>query len=328
MKTLVLGIGGGGDSVSALVAYSYRKKLGEEVHLGSVVWERYVIDPIPGPICHEDFRNAKKYNEAISIVDKNSYAIRGGLEIKPQLVNVLSVINEEGYAICIKKGVSNVISSLKELIENEGFDLVIGVDAGGDVLAKGNEKELLSPLIDNIMLASLAGLEMKGFNCQVATIGLGCDGELKSDYALQRISEVAKLGGLIDIKGIDKEAAILLEKALLISGTEASRIPYEAFKGAFGRMKIRKGLLEVDVSPLSAVMFFLDPLKLSELNLVFKKMLNSKSLEEANQIFHEIGILTEYDVEEELFRRYGINARFVDPIIVKEIRSKGLLNRD
>lgn len=65
MKAFVFGIGGGGDIVSAIVAYTYLRKLGYNVLLGAVVWERYVEDPIPGPICFDDLRNAILVNQGL-----------------------------------------------------------------------------------------------------------------------------------------------------------------------------------------------------------------------------------------------------------------------
>ncbi|MCQ4385141.1 MAG: DUF1152 domain-containing protein, partial [Sulfolobales archaeon] len=44
-RALVIGIGGGGDAVSALVIKSYYEKLSYETVLGAVMWERFVVDP-------------------------------------------------------------------------------------------------------------------------------------------------------------------------------------------------------------------------------------------------------------------------------------------
>lgn len=65
MKALIFGAGGAGDCISAILAMNYYKKLGYETILGSIIWERYVIDPVPGPINFEDLRNAVKFNDCI-----------------------------------------------------------------------------------------------------------------------------------------------------------------------------------------------------------------------------------------------------------------------
>ncbi|MGI8462517.1 MAG: DUF1152 domain-containing protein, partial [Solirubrobacterales bacterium] len=48
-RALVLGIGGGGDVVGALSAGRLCEALGTEFVLGGVAWERFAIDPKPGP---------------------------------------------------------------------------------------------------------------------------------------------------------------------------------------------------------------------------------------------------------------------------------------
>lgn len=327
MKILVFGIGGGGDALSAIVPWNYYRKLGHEVKIGAVIWERYVEDPIPGPICKEDLRNFKEINDVVYEVYQNTYAIRGGRKVVPQLVRVLSVINDYGYAICNKFGDIGMIQGLKDLIEKEKFDLIVGVDAGGDVLANGDEKNLSSPLIDSISLSALANLD----NTLLGIIGAGSDGELDYEYVLKRISEVAKLGGLIDAKGIDSDTAKIIEKALMVVNTEASKIPYEAFKGAYGEVTIRNGTKKVYVTPVSAVMFFIDPKKLAEISGIYKIVKNSRSLEEANEKFHKYGIYTEYDFEKDLYEKFGLNADKASGEDIRRIRKEGserLLHRN
>ncbi|AEE95042.1 conserved hypothetical protein [Acidianus hospitalis W1] len=321
MKAFVFGIGGGGDILSALLPYVYYKRLGYEVKLGAVVWERYVEDPLPGPICKEDLVNFEEINDYVYKVRSNSYAIRGDLKVVPQLMRVLKVVNDYGFAICNKGGDIGMSEALNDLIDKEKFDLVIGVDAGGDVLANGGEKGLGSPLIDSISLASLVSLKVKSI---LGIIGAGSDGELDYEYILRRISEVAKIGGLLDSKGIDNDVANLMGEALKIVNTEASRIPFEAFHGLYGEVKIRNGTRKVYVNPVSSVMFFLDPKKLAQISGIYKIVAGSRSLDEANEKFHRYGIYTEYDFEKDLFEKFGFNSRNATYDELQRIREEGI----
>ncbi|WP_236753037.1 DUF1152 domain-containing protein [Acidianus sp. HS-5] len=321
MKALVFGIGGGGDILSALLPYTYYRKLGYEVKLGAVVWERYVEDPLPGPICKEDLTNFDEVNDYVYRVYPNSYAVRGGIKIVPQLMRVLKVVSDYGFAICNKGGDVGMTEALNDLIAKEKFDLVIGVDAGGDVLANGDEKGLGSPLIDSISLASLVSLNSMSI---LGIIGAGSDGELDHNYVLKRISEVAKIGGLLDSKGIDEDTAKIMEEALKIVNTEASRIPFEAFHGLYGEVKIRNGTRNVYVTPTSSIMFFLDPKKLSQISGIYKIVIGSKSLDEANERFHKFGIYTEYDFEKDLFEKFGFNSRNAKYDDLQRIREEGI----
>ncbi|WP_338603610.1 DUF1152 domain-containing protein [Sulfolobus tengchongensis] len=324
MKAFIFGIGGGGDVVSALIAYNYMKKLGYEVLLGAVVWERYVEDPLPGPICYNDLRNAVPINDSIYEVKIDTYAVRANKRIIPQLVRVISSLNFiKAYGICINYGVKGLYSSLKDFINKEQIDVVIGVDAGGDVLAKGCEDTLGSPLIDFISLASLVKLEEEGYRVTLGVIGSGSDGELPHDYFLRRISEIASLNGLLDIKGYDKETANLVERVLSNVNTEASRIPFEAFRGLYGEVNIRNGTRRVFVSPISAVMFFLDPIKVVETSLLYELVKDSSSIDDANRNLNEVGIYTEYDFENDLYRKFGLNAPYVSADEINRIKTEG-----
>ncbi|ARM75146.1 DUF1152 domain-containing protein [Acidianus manzaensis] len=320
MKILAFGIGGGGDALSTLIPWTYFRKLGHEVKIGAVIWERYVEDPLPGPICEEDLRNFEKINDSVYLVTDKSYAVRSGRKIVPQLMRVLSLINDFGYAICNKNGDIGMAKGLIDLMNKENFDLVVGVDAGGDVLANGDEEGLGSPLIDSISLSCLVKIEKS----MLGIIGAGSDGELEYNYILKRISEIAKIGGLIDSKGIDVDTANLMEKALKIVNTEASKIPLDAFKGLYGEVKIRNGTRKVFVTPVSSIMFFVDPKKLAEISGIYKIVKDSNSLEEANEKFHKHKIYTEYDFEKDLYEKFGLNASNTTKSDIEILRKKGI----
>ncbi|AAK42522.1 DUF1152 domain-containing protein [Saccharolobus solfataricus] len=324
MKAFVFGIGGGGDVVSAIVAYNYLRKLGYDVLLGSVVWERYVEDPIPGPICFDNIRNGVLVNQGLYKVNRDTYAIRGNRRVVPQLVRAVRALNlGEAYGICNKDGVIGLYSSLKEFVNKEKIDLIVGVDAGGDVLAKGCEETLGSPLIDFISLASLVKLEEDGYNVMLGVIGSGSDGELQYDYFLKRISEIASLNGLLDIKGYDRETANLVGRILNEVTTEASKIPFDAFKGLYGEITIRNGTRKVLVTPISAVMFFLDPIKIAETSPLYSLVKDSISIDDAKKNLNEVGIYTEYNFEEDLYNEFGLNASHASAYDVDRIRVEG-----
>ncbi|BCU69008.1 DUF1152 domain-containing protein [Stygiolobus caldivivus] len=319
MKAFVFGLGGGGDVVSAYVAALYLESKGYETILGAVTWERYVEDPVPGPIC--DFENHVRVNDIITELNSRSYSIRLGKVVIPQIVRLMKSTGiPKGYSICIKKGLKDLVKGIEDFSERNNVNLVVGVDAGGDILAKGCEKTLGSPLIDFIMLNVLGNLRIKSL---LATIGAGSDGELEHDYILQRISEIARLGGLKDSKGIDESIAEKLEIVLNDVRTEASRIPYEAFHGLYGRVKIRGGTREVYVTPVSSIMFFLDPKVVISTSPLAQVLKDFSSLDDANRRLNEVGIFTEYDLEKELFARYGTKSSEVEGEDVLRIREEG-----
>ena len=46
---MIIGIGGGADIVGTIPMKSYLEEHGIECYLGGLPWERYSIDPYPGP---------------------------------------------------------------------------------------------------------------------------------------------------------------------------------------------------------------------------------------------------------------------------------------
>ena len=73
-------------------------------------------------------------------------------------------------------------------------DLAIYVDVGGDVLARGDEPGLASPLCDAVMLA---GAVEAGRAHRLGGRGVrpGCDGELTAREVLDRVAELGAAGG-------------------------------------------------------------------------------------------------------------------------------------
>ena len=324
MNAFVFGLGGGGDIVSTYIAIKYLELKGYSSIVGAVTWERYIEDPLPGPICGEDLVNSKPINNAMTEVYRNSYAIRNGTKVVPQIVRFLNSTRfEKGYSICIKDGSKKIAEQIADFSSRMDVKLIVGVDAGGDVLAKGCEDGLGSPLIDFVMLSSLVELKKMGYDVLLATIGAGSDGELEQEYILRRISEIARQNGLIDMKGIDKDIEKELGVILSYVKTEASRIPYEAFKGLYGEIEIRGGLRKVKVSPMSSVMFFLDPGIVAKTSPLYNIIKDNTSLEDANRRMNEVGIYTEYDFEKDLYKRFGDTVRNRSVEDIMNVRNEG-----
>ncbi len=76
-KAILLGIGGGGDIVGTLPTANLLKINGIQCVLGGLSWERFVIDPDPGPRKLEESRNVCEINDVVWECSKDS-ATRGG----------------------------------------------------------------------------------------------------------------------------------------------------------------------------------------------------------------------------------------------------------
>lgn len=204
-RVLVLAVGGGNDSVSALlIVKSIADAAGEKpfdiacmlpdvLEYGGV--EQSASDPClveVGPDS-ERFSGGKaigKFVEARLARDKD----RAGLPL------------EKIWGFRLSGGSRGVASALSALVESRGYGLVLAVDVGGDFVAVEENKEVLSPMMDGIMLAALRSLRGSGgLGVPVfgALMGLGTDGESSPQmldlamgrlYAQERSFDAGALG--------------------------------------------------------------------------------------------------------------------------------------
>ena len=299
-KALVVGIGGGGDVIGSIPTVYYIKNiLGKEVILGSLTWERWFLDPLPGPRSLEELEDVEILSCSTGLAS-SSTQISGRNFL--QASYVVEVLNEKVLLIDITGGVVNVLKGLLDTLKQLNIDLVVGIDVGGDVIARGKEPGLRSPLADSLMLAILAKLKtVYKIPSVVGFFGFGSDGELKQEELLKYLSEIAAKGGYLGAKGLSFEEVELMEKIMIKAKTEASKIPVDAFKGVFGERAIRKGKRHVFQSILSTLTFYLDPRVVFELSPLAQALKDSNSLKKANEQLHKIGIkMTELDYEIEL----------------------------
>ncbi len=293
-RSLVFGMGGGGDVVGCISTAKYLEFLGVDIVLGGLSWERISVDPVPGPRKIEEIENCERIGKYAALVNeetKTSYGVRFSESI------LCEFLDNEIVLIDVNHGVNGTTKAIEDLLNHFDCDLVVGIDVGGDVLATGKEK-VKSPLADAISLSVLCKFE----NSVTGAFGLGCDGELRIEESLLNISKIAMNNGLLGARGLTIEDVELLEEVVKKIPTEASRLPLLAFKGALGEQKIRSNERTAEVSPVSTITFYMDSGILYEINPFAKAVDGSNSLEEANKRVNELGFKTELDYEIEYSR--------------------------
>ena len=234
-NALLIGMGGGGDAVSTLYVMEFFSHFGIRCILGGVIWERLRRDPKPGPRSIEEVTGAERINECLAWLD--------GSERIGQVTPITSRIAEitgKALGVDITKGVGKLRESLREFARQEKIDMIVGVDAGGDVLAKGNEGNLINLLADAIMLAAIGDLGSPdstdspgSLNLLVAVVGLGSDGELSRPEIESRLSELNS--AVVGVSVINYHVAQKLKDFVYSVETEASRIPLAAALGYYGK---------------------------------------------------------------------------------------------
>lgn len=299
-KAILLGIGGGGDIVGTIPTAGLLRMFGIECILGGLPWERSDFDPIPGPRTFDEIKNLRPLNDTVWFANKDTVTNTG---VRFAETEVAEIYGKETLLVDITKGVVGVMEGLRRAMKSLETDLLIGIDVGGDSIAFGNEKGLASPLADSIMTAALSELSDE-FDVLFGLFGYGSDGELTTEELENSFSVIAGEGGLLGAWGITPESLYELEMVVSKVPTEASRLPVESAKGRRGETTIRRGTRKVYLSTTSTLTFYLSP------KVVFEKVSKparlvsgSKSLDEANEALHSIGLFTELDLERERQRK-------------------------
>jgi ribulose-5-phosphate 4-epimerase/fuculose-1-phosphate aldolase len=297
-RPLVIGIGGGGDVAGALaVAEISRLYHGGDPVVGGVTWERRPIDPDPGPRRADEIEGAEQIAPGVMMAGAATRVRASGVHFAES--HMADFLRQDTLLIDPNGGPRRVAEALTATAHRLGTDLTIFVDVGGDVLANGPEPGLASPLCDSVMLAAAVRMQRGGHPVLGAVFGLGCDGELTIEEVWARVAEVASVGGLAGARGITPPVAARLEEAVRHVPTEASAQALRAFRGETGESKMRGGRRSVDLSPAAAVTLFFDPdAALRSAARCAAAVYDASSLEDANDLLHEMGIQrTELDYE-------------------------------
>ncbi len=300
-RALVIGVGGGGDVVGALATARFLEFCGLEFVLGGLSWERSVYDPIPGPRKLGETRNVRVLHPFAWMANAESQTDTGVYFAESKMA---AAITREVLLVDINGGVKGVVEGLEAAIKNLNCDLLVGIDVGGDSLARGDEPGLRSPLADSIMIAAFAELQRRGQRTLWGMFGFGSDGELSAAEIEAALSQLGAAGGLLGGWSLTPKIASELEEVIKTVPTEASAIPVRCFGGASGESRIRGGERSVKLTPLTALTFFLSTTVLFEtLSRPAQAVRASASLEQANDALHALGIKTELDLEREKHRQ-------------------------
>lgn len=293
-KAILLGVGGGGDVVGTIPTADFLGMFGVECILGGLSWERSVIDPMPGPRTFDETVNARKLNDVVWRVGKDTATSTG---VRFAEAGVAEVTGKETLLIDIHGGPEAVAKGILDAARTLGADLVVGIDVGGDILSRGNEPGLMSPLADSIMTAAYYLIE-KEVPAFLGLFGYGSDGELTAGELEDAMKVLAREGGLLGSWGLTPEALSLMERVIAVVPTEASRMPVLLAKGEFVETHIRSGRRHVSLSMSSTVTYYFSPTVLYEkLSVLSRQVSGTSSLTEANEALHAMGVRTELDIE-------------------------------
>lgn len=255
-KWLVVGIGGGGDVYGCLPLRWELLQAGCEVRLGSLTWERSVVDPRAGPRRIAELTGVEPVGEFGALGGPHTETRDGIVFQATRLSRFLD--DEPVLFLDIGGGARGVRAAVTEYCTREGITGVLGVDVGGDVVAAGPEPGLHSPLADATLLAALGQLA-DPVTPLVGVFGMNADGELTQAELLARFSHLTPHGYVGAIgHGADAFAQLRAILADPQHVTEASRQPLRAWQGEHGATTIRRSRRHVELNLLLTVTFLFD----------------------------------------------------------------------
>jgi hypothetical protein len=301
-RPLVLGIGGGGDVVGALAtAETARLYHGARPVLGGMTWERRAIDPDPGPRTAAEVAGARELEPGVLLAGRDACVRASGIRFAE--ARMAELLGEETVLVDPTRGPAATADALGRAADQLDADLLVCIDVGGDVLARGDEPGLGSPLCDALMLAVAGRLAASGRRVLGGVFGPGCDGELTVSEVMERLAHVGAAGGLAGARGLTPAVAQRLESAVEAVPTEASAQPVRSFRGVWGDMSIRRGERSVELTPAAAVTIYFDVLvAIDSVGTLARAVDGAATLEEANDALHALGVRTELDFERERAR--------------------------
>ena len=290
-KTLVIAGGGGGDALGALMVTQALGLDDAEVAYATIVWERSLYDPQPGPRSPEDFASIESVGAHNHRIGPDHQLRAPAMTFVPQLAEAFGV---SYYLMDIARGARHVQQQIAELQALHDFEDILVVDVGGDILARGDEEKLRSPTADSMALAGVYGVDA---DVRVAVTGLGLDGELTEDDMAAIRDELAVDAAYAPPTPITKSTAEAFSGAFQWLPSEVSGMTCAAALGYHGTAEIRRSGLRVDLTEDSHTIRVYPYADVLERNEIARASVETTSLRETEDVVRSFGLTSEVDLE-------------------------------
>ncbi|UNZ18078.1 DUF1152 domain-containing protein [Streptomyces sp. 891-h] len=298
MTRLIVAAGGGGDAVTAAMVDTALNRDGEPAVVLTYAWDRLLIDPVPGPRGPANFTGLKA-------ITPNVYAVPGDARpVAPAGSTLPRLAAELPHTFALidpHAGVQGMTQQLQELTEHLGLSSIDLLDVGGDILARGDEPTLRSPLGDALTLAACSQLSIP---VRLLIAGPGLDGELPADQLRERLGR--------QLLSLTAEHTEPVSTVLEWHPSEATAMLAATARGIRGHCEVRDAGLSVPLTDEGPTLHQCDLDDALHRNELARAVLSSTSLEEAEQHSREICGYSEIDYERNKAAR--LDSRKAKPI--------------
>ncbi|CQR62895.1 DUF1152 domain-containing protein [Streptomyces leeuwenhoekii] len=284
MTRLIVAAGGGGDAVAAamLDAALYGDDNGRAVIL-TYAWDRLLIDPVPGPREPKNFTGLEPLTPAVWKVPAQARPIAPAGSTLPRLAaelpHTLALI-DPGHGA---EGVTRQLEELINHLEPESIDLL---DVGGDLLARGDEPTLRSPLADALTLAACGQVNAP---IRLLIAGPGLDGELPADD-LRGV--LGPLVHTLTARGVEPVGSVLEWHP-----SEATGMLAATARGVRGTCEVRDAGLPIPLTDEGPTIHEVDLDEALSRNRLARAIITTATLDEVEALSREVCGFSEIDYE-------------------------------
>jgi hypothetical protein len=285
-KTLYVAAGGGGDVIGATIVHTAIGS-SDQPQIATFSWDRLLVDPVPGP------RDPTEFDRLQAIGGWN-YRITAATTTRSPAASSLPRLARELpadlYLLDPRAGTVGLARQLVELAERLRASSVCVVDVGGDILARGDEASLRSPLADSLVVAALAEHPLP---VKLVVAGVGLDGELGPPYLQLRLSEL----GARPCGAVRREAVLPVADVFRWHLSEASGLLAAAAMGARGRAQMQAGRSVVELTEEATLLHGLDLQAVLSDASPANALRGAMSLDEAQGALVALGAKSELEYE-------------------------------
>ncbi|MCX5423672.1 DUF1152 domain-containing protein [Streptomyces sp. NBC_00078] len=284
MTRLIVAAGGGGDAVAAamLDAALYGDTGGQAVIL-TYAWDRLLIDPLPGPRGANDFTGLEPLTPAVWKVPADARPVAPAGSTLPRLAAELRhrfALIDPRYGA---EGVTHQVEDLVSHLKPTSIDLL---DVGGDVLARGDEPTLKSPLADSLTLAACGQVNAP---IRLLIAGPGLDGELSHEDLRGVLGPVVQTFTAKDAEPISP--------VLEWHPSEATGMLAATARGVRGTCEVRDAGLPIPLTDESPTVHEVDLDEALSRNELARAVMSTTTLAQAEALSREICGFSEIDYE-------------------------------
>ncbi|MGW0838442.1 DUF1152 domain-containing protein [Streptomyces prunicolor] len=283
MTRLIVAAGGGGDAVAAAMLDAALYGTEDPAVILTYAWDRLLIDPLPGPRAPSDFTHLEPLTRHVWSVPPEARPIAPAgstlLRLAAELPHTFALIDPYN-------GTQGLVRQLEDLVSHLEPTSIDLLDVGGDILARGDEPTLKSPLADALTLAACCQVNAP---VRLLIAGPGLDGELP-------VAEVENLLGPL-VHTVTAKDAEPIDSVLEWHPSEATGMLAATARGVRGVCEVRDAGLPIPLTDSSPTVHEVDLEATLSRNRLAKAILSTTTLAEAETHSREICGHSEIDYE-------------------------------